>query len=35
VLNASFDRLEPGIEVRFNEEPGDQGPQASSVHVIG
>jgi ribosomal subunit interface protein len=35
VLDASFDRLEPGIEVRFDEEPGDQGPQASSVHVIG
>jgi ribosomal subunit interface protein len=35
VLNATFDRLEPGTEVRFSEEAGDQGPQASSVHVIG
>ena len=35
VINADFDRLEPGTEVRFSEEPGDQGPQASSVHVIG
>jgi ribosomal subunit interface protein len=35
VVNASFDQLEPGTDVRFNEEPGDQGPQASSVHVIG
>lgn len=35
VLNASFDRLELGTEVRFSEELGDQGPQASSVHVVG
>lgn len=35
VLNASFDALEPGVEVRFDEEQGDEGPQASSVHVIG
>ena len=35
VLNASFERLEPGIEVRFAEEAGDDGPQASSVHVVG
>jgi ribosomal subunit interface protein len=35
VLNARFDRLEPGVEVRFNEEQGDEGPQASSVHVVG
>jgi cold shock CspA family protein len=35
VLNASFDKLELGMEVRFAEESGDKGPQASSVHVIG
>ncbi len=35
VINGSFDRLTPGTEVRFSEEEGDQGPQASSVHVIG
>jgi cold shock CspA family protein/ribosome-associated translation inhibitor RaiA len=35
LLNAEFDRLEPGVEVRFSEEPGDHGPQASSVQVIG
>jgi cold shock CspA family protein len=35
VLNADFDKLEPGLEVRFHEELGDEGPQASSVHVIG
>lgn len=35
VLNVSFDRLEPGIEVRFSEEPGEQGPQASTVQVVG
>ena len=31
VLNGGFDRLEPGTEVRFVEEEGDQGPQASTV----
>jgi cold shock CspA family protein/ribosome-associated translation inhibitor RaiA len=35
VVNDSFDRLLPGTEVRFSEESGDQGPQASSVLVIG
>jgi cold shock CspA family protein/ribosome-associated translation inhibitor RaiA len=35
VVNASFDQLEPGTEVRFSEEAGDEGPQASTVHVIG
>jgi ribosomal subunit interface protein len=35
VRNADFDRLEAGTEVRFNEEAGDQGPQASAVHLIG
>jgi cold shock CspA family protein/ribosome-associated translation inhibitor RaiA len=35
VLDASFDRLETGAEVRFSEEAGDQGPQASTVHLVG
>jgi cold shock CspA family protein/ribosome-associated translation inhibitor RaiA len=34
VLGRSFDDLTTGTEVRFAEEPGDQGPQASTVHVI-
>ena len=35
VVNADFDALEVGAEVRFAEEAGDKGPQASSVHLIG
>ena len=35
VLNADFDRLEIGDEVRFDEEAGEQGPQASTVRLIG
>jgi ribosomal subunit interface protein len=35
VLNVPFERLEPGAEVRFSEEAGDEGPQASTVRVIG
>lgn len=35
VLNADFDKLEIGTEVRFVEEEGDQGPQASTVKVVG
>jgi len=34
VLGRPFDALTTGTEVRFAEEAGDQGPQASSVHVI-
>jgi ribosomal subunit interface protein len=34
VINADFDRLSPDMEVRFHEEAGEQGPQASSVHLI-
>ena len=34
VLNSGFDRLEIGIEVRFVQEPGEHGPQASTVSVI-
>lgn len=35
VVNADYDRLEVGMEVRFAEEMGERGPQASSVHLIG
>ncbi len=35
LLNADFDGLEIGMEVRFNEEEGYEGTQASSVRVIG
>jgi len=31
VLNRNFDKLEIGTEVRFAEEDGDKGPQASTV----
>lgn len=34
VLNADFDRLEIGAAVRFNEERGEEGPQASSLAVL-
>ena len=30
-----FDNLEIGNEVRFHEEMGDEGPQASSVKLVG
>ena len=33
VLNAEFDRLETGEPVRFHEEAGEEGPQASTVRV--
>jgi len=35
VVDADFDRLEIGAEVRFDEEAGEHGPQASTVHVVG
>lgn len=35
VVDGDFDRLEVGDEVRFALEQGDEGPQASSVHVTG
>jgi len=35
VLRAGFDSLDLGAEVRFVEESGDKGPQASSVYLIG
>jgi ribosomal subunit interface protein len=35
VVDTDFDDLEIGAEVRFVEESGEKGPQASTVHVIG
>ncbi|EGW53164.1 cold shock domain family protein [endosymbiont of Tevnia jerichonana (vent Tica)] len=35
IVNGDYDVLEIGNEVRFTEEAGDEGPQASRVHVIG
>lgn len=35
VIDADFSKLETGCEVRFVEEAGDSGPQASTVYVIG
>lgn len=35
VLKAKFEKLEVGTEVRFAEELGDKGPQASTVTVVG
>ena len=35
LVNGDFDQLQVGDEVRFDEESGDLGPQASTVKVIG
>lgn len=35
IVDADFDKLEVGDTVRFTEEMGDAGPQASTVHVEG
>lgn len=35
MVDADFDTLDIGAEVRFVEEAGDNGPQASSVYLIG
>jgi cold shock CspA family protein/ribosome-associated translation inhibitor RaiA len=35
VLFGAFDRLQVGTEVRYAEEEGDKGPQASSVAIAG
>lgn len=35
VVGADFDIIEEGAEVRFSEEEGEQGPQASTVQLIG
>lgn len=33
VLHGGFERLEPGTEIRFSEEEGREGPQASTVEI--
>lgn len=35
VIDGEFASLEVGAEVRFDEESGDEGPQASTVHLVG
>jgi ribosomal subunit interface protein len=35
ILDGDFDKLDIGTEVRFVEEPGELGPQASTVHIVG
>lgn len=35
ILNGGFDRLAIGQEVRFVEEQGEKGPQASTVVIVG
>ncbi len=35
VLNGAFDRLTVGSEVRFVEDEGVKGPQASTVRLVG
>jgi len=35
LIDGDFDALEIGDKVRFVEEAGDDGPQASTVHLIG
>jgi ribosomal subunit interface protein len=33
LINADFNKLKPGTPVWFSEEPGEKGPQATTVHV--
>ena len=35
VLDGRFEKLQIGAKVRYAEEDGDKGPQASTVHVNG
>jgi ribosomal subunit interface protein len=35
LVDADFDKLQTGAEVRFSEEQGELGPQASTVYVVG
>lgn len=35
LVDADFDKLRVGDEVRFSEELGERGPQATTVHLIG
>jgi cold shock CspA family protein len=34
VINEEFDNLVPGRGVRFSEEMGDKGPQASTIQIL-
>ena len=35
VVDGDFDLLEVGDQVWYAEEPGEEGPQASTVHIVG
>jgi cold shock CspA family protein len=35
VVKGGFEDLNVGAEVRFSEELGERGPQASTVHLVG
>lgn len=35
IIDEDFDNLKEGDKVRFSEEMGDKGPQASTVHIEG
>lgn len=35
VADGDFDGLKTGAQVRFHEVPGEQGPWASTVHIVG
>ena len=35
VLNNTFGKLKTGMEVRYSEEEGEKGPQASTVDIVG
>jgi cold shock CspA family protein len=35
LVGAEFDKLEVGTEVRFVEDLGEEGPRATTVHVVG
>jgi cold shock CspA family protein len=35
LIDADFEKLEIGAEVRYDEEMGERGPQATTVHVAG
>jgi cold shock CspA family protein/ribosome-associated translation inhibitor RaiA len=35
LVNGDYEQLEVGSEVRFAEEAGEEGPQASTVHLVG
>ena len=35
LVRGEYGELEVGSEVRFVEESGDEGPQASTVHIVG